>query len=91
MGRMKDLHIAQTEANDHVHPVMRQMVNIMSGAIKQDLRPVVHVLLCDGEIVDVYADAEQAQYEMDLCLQADRYYGDNEHEYSLVTKPVNMG
>lgn len=91
MGRMKDLHIAQTEANDHVHPVMRQMVNIMSGAIKQDLRPVVHVLLCDGEIVDVYADEEQAQYEMHLCQQADRYYGDNDHEYALIAKPVNMG
>ena len=89
MGRMKDLYMQQ-EANAHVHPVLRQMVNIMSGVMKDDLRPVVHVLLCDGAVIDVYSDEGQAQYELHLCKQADKYYGDNEHQYMLVSKPVNV-
>ena len=87
MGYYKQRDIEAQEANAHVHPALLDAVNAIRSALPT--RPKVHVLLCDGMVVDVYTDSELAEYEMRLCQQADKYYGDNTHSYDLISKPVN--
>jgi hypothetical protein len=87
MGYYKQRDIEAQEANAHVHPALLDAVNAIRSALPT--RPKVHVLLCDGMVVDVYTDSGLAEYEMRLCQQADKYYGDNAHTYDLISKPVN--
>jgi len=87
MGYFKQQEIEAQEANAHVHPALLDAVNAIRSALPT--RPKVHVLLCDGMVVDVYTDSGLAEYEMHLCKQADRYNGDEAHTYDLIAKPVN--
>jgi len=88
MGYFKQRDIDAQEANAHVHPALLDAVNAIRSALPPP-KPKVHVLLCDGMVVDVYTDSDLAEYEMHLCKQADKYYGDNAHNYDLITKAVN--
>lgn len=87
MGYFKQQDIDAQEANDHVHTHLRGAVNAIRNAPPTQAK--VHVLLCDGMVIDIYTDSALAEYEMHLCKQADRYYDDDSHHYDLITKPLN--
>ena len=91
MSRMKDLSIDIDERlgnNLHVHQTVYEALrNAILRAEHEAYQ--VHILLCDTDIVGVYANRSTAEYELHLCKQGDSYEGCSNHVYTLITKPVN--
>ena len=72
MGRIKQLLI---DSNEHD----RQAI--------EALKPKVHIVLCEGQIVGVYVDRMTAEYEMHLCIQGDEHElgRHTRHLYEIIT------
>ena len=72
MGRIKQLLIDSTEQD-------RQAI--------EALKPKVHIVLCEGQIVGVYVDRMTAEYEMHLCIQGDEQElgRHTRHLYEIIT------
>lgn len=91
MSRMKDISIDIQEGlgnNLHVHPTVYEALrNAILRADREAYQ--VHILMCNGEIVGVYANKPTAEYEMHLCKQGDSYEGLPTQDYVLLSKTVN--
>ena len=87
MGRMKDIAI-DLGNNAHVHPTVYEALR--NAILSAESEPYqVHILLCNGEIIGVYANKSTAEYERHLCVQGDSYDGLPVQDYVLMSKTVN--
>jgi hypothetical protein len=91
MSRMKDLSIDIQEGlgnNLHVHQTVYEALR--SAILRADQEAYqVHILLCNNDIIGVYANKPTAEYEMHLCIQGDTYEGLPKQDYRITTKIVN--
>jgi hypothetical protein len=53
------------------------------------MRREVYILTCNGNILDVYANKDTAEYEMRLCIQGDLLDGETTTNYRVLTKQLN--
>ena len=82
MGQVKSaLYEAQEQA---VLSVSAFAETIAKHLPKQE----VHILMCDGGVLGVYADKRTAMHDMELCRRANTNDGTN-LIYSVMTKTVN--
>jgi hypothetical protein len=91
MSRMKDLSIDIQEGlgnNLHVHQTVYEALR--NAILRADHEAYqVHILLCNNDIVGVYANKSTAEYELHLCKQGDSYEGLPTQDYRITTKIVN--
>lgn len=85
MGQFKSIDsVLQAISNDpNVHQAMR-------SAISHAMRNQVYILTCNGNILDVYANKDTAEYEMRLCIQGDLLDGETTTNYQVLTKQLNQ-
>ena len=62
---------------------MRDLV--VNNTIKSQPIVEVYVLLCDGDVTDVFTDKAMAEYDLHTCISADLEEG-LLHSWSLVTR-----
>lgn len=68
MGQMKRIYEALCESQE-----LEELLNRRPEP--KPLTPVVHVLTCNGEIVNVFVDKQTALFEMHLTIQGDEHEG----------------
>lgn len=86
MGQVKSaLYEAQEQAVLSVSAFAEVIAEVIAKHIpKQE----VHILMCDGGVLGVYADKRTAYHDMELCRRANTNDGTN-LSYSVITKTVN--
>lgn len=84
MGQVKSaLYEAQEQEQT------RLSVSALAEVIAKHLpKNEVHILMCDGGVLGVYADKRTAFHDMELCRRANTNDGTN-LSYSVITKTVN--
>lgn len=87
MGQFKDIDtiLRQIADDDNVHPSIR---NAMRDVIYAKPETYVYVLLCDGNVTDVFTDKAMAEYDLHTCMEADRQEN-LPHRWTLVTRQLN--
>ena len=84
MGQVKS---ALYEAQEKEQAVLS--VSAFAEVIAKHLpKNEVHILMCDGGVLGVYADKRTAYHDMELCRRANTNDGTN-LSYSVITKTVN--
>lgn len=87
MGQFKHIDmILQEIANDaNVHPSVREAMR--GTVVEQTPIQMVYVLLCDGNVTDVFTDKAMAEYDLHTCMEADRQEN-LPHRWTLVTRQL---
>ena len=85
MGQFKDIDtiLRQIAGDSNIHPSIR---NAMRNTTKPET--YVYVLLCDGNVTDVFTDKDMAEYDLHTCMEADRQEN-LPHRWTLVTRQLN--
>ena len=84
MGQVKSALYEAQEKEQAVLSVSAFAEVIAKHIPKQE----VHILMCDGGVLGVYADKRTAYHDMELCRRANTNDGTN-LSYSVITKTVN--
>jgi hypothetical protein len=81
MGQMKRIYEALCESQE-----LEELLNRKPEP--KPITPVVHVLTCNGEIVNAFVDKQTALFEMHLTIQGDEHEGLTPADYVLETVPL---
>ena len=93
MGQFKDINLILQEIikDNNVHPSIREaMRNTTQSAQPTPVLPFakVYLLLCDGDVTDVFTDKAMAMYDLHTCITADAQEGLN-HEWRVIVRQLN--
>lgn len=96
MGQFKDINLILQEIvkDNNIHPSIREaMRDMVVNKPIQSARPsspetYVYVLLCDGNVTDVFTDKDMAEYDLHTCMEADRQEN-LPHRWTLVKRQLN--
>jgi hypothetical protein len=91
MGQFKHIStiLDQIAEDSNVHPSIREAMRdlVVNNTIKSQPIVEVYVLLCDGDVTDVFTDKAMAEYDLHTCISADLEEG-LLHSWSLVTRQL---
>ena len=93
MGQFKDINLILQEIikDNNVHPSIREaMRNTTQPTQSISVQPFakVYLLLCDGDVTDVFTDKAMAMYDLHTCITADAEEGLN-HEWRVIVRQLN--
>lgn len=98
MGQFKDINLILQEIikDNNVHPSIREAMRDMvvnkplQSAQSISVQPFakVYLLLCDGDVTDVFTDKAMAMYDLHTCITADAQEGLN-HEWRVIVRQLN--
>ena len=87
MGQFKNIDIALRQIADdtNVHPSIRDAMR--NTSVKQAPVDKVYLLLCDGNVTDVFTDKDMAMYDLYTCIKADEAEG-LDHEWKVIVRQL---
>lgn len=93
MGQFKDINtlIRQLVDDKNVHPSIREaMRNTTQPTQQTSVQPFdkVYLLLCDGDVTDVFTNKDMAMYDLHTCITADAQEGLS-HEWRVIVRQLN--
>ena len=90
MGQFKDLNlILQEIINDtNVHPSIREAMRNTTQPTPVQPFAKVYLLMCDGNVTDVFTDKAMAMYDLHTCVTADAQEGLS-HEWRVIVRQLN--
>ena len=98
MGQFKDINtlIRQLVDDNNVHPSIREaMRNTTQPTPTPTPTPTpvqpfdkVYLLLCDGDVTDVFTNKDMAMYDLHTCITADAQEGLS-HEWRVIVRQLN--
>jgi len=93
MGQFKDINtlIRQLVDDTNVHPSIREaMRNTTQPTQSTSVQPFdkVYLLLCDGDVTDVFTNKDMAMYDLHICQMEDNAEGLS-HEWRVIVRQLN--
>lgn len=98
MGQFKDINLILQEIvkDNNIHPSVREaMRDLVVNKPLQSAQPIfvqpfakVYLLLCDGDVTDVFTDKDMAMHDLYMCIKADEEEG-LPHEWRVIARQLN--
>lgn len=90
MGQFKDINLILQEIikDNNVHPSIREAMRNTTQPTAIQPFSKVYLLMCDGDVTDVFTDKAMAMYDLHTCIKADEEEG-LPHEWRVVVRQLN--